>query len=81
MDTPCRAKPGQFFVQGLFDAPQLGEFEAVAFPQLGWALRTVQQKYGFAARAPYMDMRGAMIVGINHCAQAGKAEDGWHGPK
>jgi hypothetical protein len=81
VDTPCLAERGQFVIQRVFDASQIRELEAITLPQFRWALWAIQHKYGFATRTPYVDMRGPMIIRVNHCAQAGKAKDGGHAAK
>lgn len=72
MGTPCRTKSGYFFCEGFLDAAEFRELETVAFPQLQWSAGTIQDEDRFST-ALYVNMRGTVIVGIDHDAQASKA--------
>ena len=53
--------------------------EPVGFPQCWRAVRAVQDEHRLAALSPDVDMRGAMVSGIDHHAQSIEAQDGRHG--
>jgi len=77
--SPCRAKGGQFLRDPALDAAQFRKLEAIALSQLRRSARTIQQEYGFSPGASDMDMRGTVIIGVDHHAQASEAQEGRHG--
>jgi hypothetical protein len=68
MGTPCRTKGGYFFCEGFLDTAEFSELETVALPQLQWSAGAIQDEDRFSASSLDMDMRGTMIVRIDHHA-------------
>jgi len=70
MGTPCRTKSGYFFCDCFLDVAEFRELETVALPQLQWSAGTIQDEDRFSAGSLDVDMRGTVIVRIDHDAQA-----------
>lgn len=70
MGTPCRTKGGYFFCEGFLDAAEFRELKTVTLPQLRWSAGAIQDEDRFSASSPDVDMRGTVIVRIDHHAQA-----------
>jgi hypothetical protein len=68
MGTPCRTKSGYFFCEGFLDAAEFRELETVALPQLQWPAGTIQDEDRFSVAPFHVNMRGTVIVGIDHDA-------------
>ena len=74
--APFAAQGGDVRPQIGFDAPHVLRREPVGFPQFWRAIRAIQYEHRLAALPPDMDMRGAMVSGIDHHAQSVEAQDG-----
>lgn len=64
-----------------FDAPHIPEGEPMGLAQFRRAIGAVQDEHGFAALSPDVDMRGAMVSGIDHHAQGVESQDSRHGDR
>ncbi len=60
------AQVGQRPLQSIRDRVQLPCGEAAAGPQLGRTVRAVQEEDSFAPCSLHMDMRGPVVVRIDH---------------
>src|SRR5690348_5284541 len=78
--APFIAKLRQCIRQSVKDSVDFRPRESIVAAQFGWAVGTVQQEHGFARRADHVDMRGAMIVRVDHDPQTAESQDGWHVP-
>src|ERR1700687_6098989 len=79
MDSfPLAAQRRQIGNQSFLDAADLLGTEPIILPQFRWSFRIVQVKYGLTALANHMDMRGPMIVRVDHNAPCANAKDRRH---
>jgi hypothetical protein len=54
--------------------------KTIVLSQFNWSARTVQIEYRLQPALPHVDMRGTVIVRVDHDPNPAEAEKRWHDP-